>query len=100
MNDITNKHNNINNNDNNSLKRSSTWSIGDKNTKQMLIVTSKNEIESWANLVRQNLHLKLLVYTDTLAKRRQLGCYHIIQHDVIITTFDVIFISLNFYFLL
>lgn len=55
----------------------------------LLIVTSKTQVEFWASRVRSDLNLRLLVYTDSLQKRKQIGSHGIQRHDVIITTFDV-----------
>ena len=55
----------------------------------MLIVALKDQVEVWASEIRDLSHSRLLLYTDTLAKRRQIGAHNLAQYDVVITTFDV-----------
>eukprot|EP00607_Mallomonas_marina_P008707 CAMPEP_0182424864 /NCGR_PEP_ID=MMETSP1167-20130531/11131_1 /TAXON_ID=2988 /ORGANISM="Mallomonas Sp, Strain CCMP3275" /LENGTH=526 /DNA_ID=CAMNT_0024604999 /DNA_START=79 /DNA_END=1659 /DNA_ORIENTATION=+ len=55
-----------------------------------LILTSKATVESWAAAVRSAPALSLLVYTEPLSKRRQLGAQHIVSFDVVVTTLDVL----------
>ena len=56
----------------------------------LLIVTQKAHVEEWAGLIRDLPWPRLMVYTETLAKRRKLGAHNLAQHDVVITTFDVL----------
>ena len=55
----------------------------------LLIVTVKSQIEEWARHIRSLPEPRLLVYTDTLAKRRKCGAHNVAQYDVVITTFEV-----------
>lgn len=57
----------------------------------VLIVCAKAQVESWATIVRSRIDLKLLVYTDSLAKRRkQFAASSFGRYDIVITTFDVL----------
>mmetsp|Transcript_7608 Transcript_7608/g.7692 ORF Transcript_7608/g.7692 Transcript_7608/m.7692 type:complete len:702 (+) Transcript_7608:84-2189(+) len=56
----------------------------------VLIVTVKSQVEIWATHIRNLPEPRLLLYTDTLVKRRKLGAYNLSQYDVIITTFDIL----------
>jgi hypothetical protein len=56
----------------------------------VLIVTLKAHVEEWAGHVRNLPWPRLMVYTDTLPKRRKLGAYNLAQYDVVVTTFDVL----------
>ena len=58
-------------------------------SRAMLIVGLKDQVEVWASEIRNLTHSRLLVYTDALAKRRQIGAHNLAQYDVVITTFDV-----------
>ena len=55
----------------------------------VLIVTMKNKIEEWADMIRSMPEPSLYMYTNTLASRRKVGAYNLAQYDVVITTFDV-----------
>ena len=59
----------------------------------LLIVTTKSQLEKWATVVRSQPTLSLHCYTDTLSVRRKEGAQHLIGYDVVITTFDVTYIS-------
>ena len=62
----------------------------------LLIVTTKAHVEEWATYIRATPWPRLLLYTDTLAKRRKMGAHNISQFDVVITTFDVsVYSNLN-----
>ena len=66
----------------------------------VLLITSKPNVEKWADLCRMNTNTKLHVYTDSLKLRRQLGSNRLTQFDIVITTFEIarakeIFIPLN-----
>jgi hypothetical protein len=56
----------------------------------VLIVTIKSQVEVWATYIRNLPEPRLLLYTDSLVKRRKLGAYNLSQYDVIITTFDTL----------
>ena len=56
----------------------------------ILIVASKTQVEVWASLLRSLAHIRLLCYTDALAKRRLLGSKRLRNFDAIVTTFDVL----------
>ena len=55
----------------------------------VLIVTMKNKIEEWADIIRSMPEPSLYMYTNALASRRKVGAYNLAQYDVVITTFDV-----------
>ena len=55
----------------------------------VLIVTMKNKIEEWADMIRSMPEPSLYMYTNALASRRKVGAYNLAQYDVVITTFDV-----------
>ena len=66
----------------------------------VLLITSKRNVERWADLCRMNANTKLHVYTDSLKLRRQLGSNRLSQFDIVITTFEIVrakemFIPLN-----
>jgi hypothetical protein len=53
-----------------------------------LIVTSKANVDRWADQVRSQPNVSLLVYTEGLAKRRKLGVHRLSAYNVVIVTFD------------
>lgn len=66
----------------------------------VLLITSKPNVEKWADLCRMDANTKLHVYNDSLKLRRQLGSNRLSQFDVVITTFEIarakeIYIPLN-----
>ena len=66
----------------------------------VLLITSKANVEKWADLCRMRTSTKLHCYTDSLKQRRQLGSNRLTQFDIVITTFEIarakeIFIPLN-----
>ena len=56
----------------------------------LVVTSSKAAVEEWSELFRGNAYVRLLTYTDALAKRRQMGTHRLRCHDVIVTTFDVL----------
>jgi hypothetical protein len=63
---------------------------GQRRGRGVLLVTTKTELDGWLAILRGNPHIRLLSYTDSLAKRRQMGSERLRNYDVIITTFDTL----------
>ena len=56
----------------------------------MLVVTSKQRVELWADCVRNQRHSRLHSYTAGLQERRRHGTSILTRVDVVVTTFDVL----------
>lgn len=56
----------------------------------ILIVTSKANIEQWAELFRPIPHISILLYNESLAKRRKMGVLKVSSFNVTIVTFEIL----------
>lgn len=53
-----------------------------------LILTTKSNIYEWAEVFRPHHTISLLVYSESLAKRRRMGVHKLSSYDVVIATYD------------
>lgn len=56
----------------------------------VVVVTSKAQLEDWADAVRALPDVSLLIYSESLAKRRRMGVRRVSAFDVTLVTFDVL----------